>query len=43
MSDTWPKHQTTRNDYEERMLRVLTHIQGHLDAALDLEELAGVA
>jgi len=25
------------------MLRVLTHIQGHLDAALDLEELAGVA
>jgi AraC family transcriptional regulator len=43
MSSTRPKHQTTWNDYHERILRVLTHIQEHLDAALDLEELARVA
>ncbi len=43
MSGTRPKHQTTRNDYEERILRVLTHIQEHLDEGLDLEELARVA
>ena len=43
MSGTRPKHQTTWNDYQERILRVLTHIQGHLDEALDLEELAQVA
>ncbi|HEX4119838.1 MAG TPA: GyrI-like domain-containing protein, partial [Verrucomicrobiae bacterium] len=30
-------------DYKERILRVLTHIQEHLDEALDLEELARVA
>ena len=43
MSGTQPKHQTTWNDYKERILRVLTHIQEHLDEALDLEELARVA
>ncbi len=43
MSDTRPKHQTTWNDYKERILRVLTHIQEHLGEALDLEELARVA
>jgi AraC family transcriptional regulator len=43
MSGTRPKHQTTWNDYQERILRVLTHIQEHLDEALDLEELARVA
>ena len=43
MSGTRPKHQTTWNDYKERILRVLTHIQEHLDEALDLEELAQVA
>jgi AraC family transcriptional regulator len=43
MSDTRPKRQTTWNDYEDRILRVLTHIQEHLDAELDLEELAQVA
>jgi len=43
MSGTQPKHKTTWNDYHERILRVLTHIQNHLDEALDLEDLAGVA
>ena len=43
MSGTRPKHTTTWNDYTERILRVLTHIQEHLDEALDLEELARVA
>jgi AraC family transcriptional regulator len=43
MSGTRPKHKTTWNDYIERILRVLTHIQEHLDDALDLEELARVA
>jgi AraC family transcriptional regulator len=43
MSGTRPKHQTTWNDYKQRILRVLTHIQEHLDDALDLEELARVA
>jgi AraC family transcriptional regulator len=43
MSGTRPKHQTTWNDYKERILRVLTYIQEHLDEALDLEELARVA
>ncbi len=43
MSDTRPKHKTTWIDYKERILRVLTHIQEHLDEALDLEELAQVA
>src|SRR5271163_1503430 len=42
MSGTQPK-QTTWNDYKERILRVLTHVQEHLDEALDLEELARVA
>jgi AraC family transcriptional regulator len=43
MSGTRPKHETTWNDYHERILRVLRHIQEHLDEALDLEELARVA
>src|SRR5580704_10167842 len=43
MSGTRPKHKTTWNDYEERILRVLTHIQEHLDETLHLEELARVA
>jgi len=43
MSGTRPKHQATWNDYQERILRVLKHIQEHLDEALDLEELARVA
>ncbi|HLX70394.1 MAG TPA: GyrI-like domain-containing protein [Verrucomicrobiae bacterium] len=43
MSATRPKHQTTWNDYKQRILRVLVHIQEHLDEALDLEELAHVA
>jgi AraC family transcriptional regulator len=43
MNGAQPKHETTWNDYQQRILRVLTHIQEHLDEALDLEELAGVA
>ena len=43
MNGTQPKHQTTRNDYQERILRVMTHVQMHLDESLDLEELARVA
>src|SRR5271170_120692 len=43
MSGTQPKHRTTWNDYQERILRALTHIQEHLDEPLDLEELARVA
>ena len=43
MNGTRPKHETTWNDYQERILRVLRHIQAHLDEALDLEELARVA
>ncbi len=43
MSGTRPKHKTTWNDYKARILRVLTHIQAHLDGTLDLEELARVA
>src|ERR1035437_5332848 len=43
MNGTRPKHETTWNDYHERILRVLTHIQEHLDEALDMEELARVA
>ena len=43
MSGTRPKHKTTWNDYQQRILRVLTHIQEHLDEVLDLEELARVA
>ena len=43
MSGTRPKHKTTWNDYQERILRVLMHIQEHLDEALDLEKLARVA
>src|ERR1700733_11647090 len=42
MSGTQPKHKTTWNDYKERILRVLTHIQEHLDEALELEDLARV-
>ena len=43
MSGTRPRHETTWNDYQQRILRVLTHIQAHLDEPLDLEELARVA
>jgi AraC family transcriptional regulator len=43
MSGRQPKHKTTWNDYQGRTLRVLTHIQEHLDGPLDLEELARVA
>ena len=43
MSSTRPKYETTWNDYQERILRVLRHIQEHLDGALELEELARVA
>lgn len=43
MSGTRPKYETTWNDYQERILRVLIHIQEHLDETLDLEELARVA
>ena len=43
MSGTRPKHEATWNDYKERILRVLTHIQEHLDEALEMEELARVA
>jgi AraC family transcriptional regulator len=43
MTGTRPKYETTWNDYKERILRVLIHIQEHLDGALDLERLARVA
>jgi AraC family transcriptional regulator len=33
----------TEKDYKQRMLRVLVHIQQHLDEALSLEELAAIA
>lgn len=33
----------TLQDYKRRMMRVLVHIQQHLDEAMPLEELAGVA
>ena len=33
----------TLNDYKRRLLRVLVHIQAHLDEALTLEDLAGLA
>jgi AraC family transcriptional regulator len=33
----------TQRDYKKRLLRVLVHIQGHLDEPLDLVELARVA
>ncbi|MCH7592763.1 MAG: AraC family transcriptional regulator [Planctomycetes bacterium] len=34
---------STAQTYKERILKALVHIQGHLDEALHLEELAGVA
>ena len=43
MNGTHPEHTATWNDYRGRILRVLTHIQAHLDEALGLEELARVA
>jgi AraC family transcriptional regulator len=43
MNGTRPKHQTTWIDYKERILRVLTQIQAHLEETLDLEDLARVA
>ncbi len=33
----------TQQDYEQRILRVLVHVQAHLGDALDLAELAGLA
>lgn len=36
-------NQKTRQDYEERILRVQMHIQSHLDRNMGIEELAGVA
>ena len=33
----------TEQIYKERILRVMRHIQDHLDEPLSLEELAGVA
>lgn len=33
----------TRNDYAARMLRVLNHMQRHLDAPMDIARLAGIA
>ncbi len=38
-----PMKQDTRQDYEERMLRVLIHLQRNLDRSVSLEELAEVA
>jgi AraC family transcriptional regulator len=35
--------QTTRRDYEERILRVLVYVQQHLDEPLEMERLAEVA
>ena len=43
MNGTSPKHKSTWIDYQGRILRVLTHVQEHLDEALDLEDLARVA
>jgi len=43
MNGTKPKHRTTWNDYKGRILRVLAHIQEHLDEPLELEALARVA
>ncbi len=43
MSDTRQRHKTKWNDYIERILRVLRHVQEHLDEELDLEELARLA
>ncbi len=34
---------TTRKVYQERILRVLTYIQRHLDEPLELNELAAIA
>jgi AraC family transcriptional regulator len=42
MNGTHTKLKTRWNDYRERILRVLTHIQEHLDEPLDLEVLARV-
>ncbi|HEX4589292.1 MAG TPA: AraC family transcriptional regulator, partial [Gemmataceae bacterium] len=33
----------TERTYKQRILRVLVHIQQHLDEVLELEDLAGVA
>ena len=35
--------QATLNDYKQRLLRVLVHVQRHLDDPLDLDVLAGLA
>jgi len=43
MNGTREKLKTTWNDHKGRILRVLTHIQEHLDEPLDLEALARVA
>src|SRR5580704_17212537 len=33
----------TEQSYKQRILRVLIHIQNHLDEAMSLEDLAGIA
>ncbi|MFQ5494604.1 MAG: GyrI-like domain-containing protein [Phycisphaerae bacterium] len=38
-----PARSTTRSDYQKRILRVLVHVQTHLDECLPLEDLASVA
>jgi len=38
-----PEKPATRRDYTERVLRVLVHVQEHLDEPLPLEELARIA
>jgi len=38
-----PSTGAARNDYKKRVLRVLVHIQAHLDEALELDDLARVA
>jgi AraC family transcriptional regulator len=38
-----PTKTETQREYHQRILRVLVHIQSHLDHALDLDELARVA
>jgi AraC family transcriptional regulator len=43
MNGARPKHESTWQDYQARILRVLVHIQSHLDEALDLEVLSRTA
>jgi AraC family transcriptional regulator len=43
MVDGKSMRKATLQDYKRRILRVLVHIQGHLDDALELEQLAAQA